>query len=188
LPTASTFCLRLADKNYEDRMPSQEEPAQPIPAIQYTVESANRMAEELRAIPAKDPAKRKLDKQGMVSLLASELIALQQRGYTIEEVAESLRGRGLAITTPTLKNYLQRAKSKTEKRAKSGARVTSSRSGGETPKAAKPEAPNASAPVMTPTTTAAKQAASAPEAGAAPDAAPLRSGKGAFLVKDKDSY
>ena len=64
-------------------------------AIDYTVEGANRLAEELRAIPPKDPAKRKLDKQGMVSLLAGELLALQQRGYTIEEVAESLRGRGL---------------------------------------------------------------------------------------------
>ena len=125
LPTASTFSLRLADRNYEDRMPSQKEPAQAVPAIEYTVESANWLIAELRAIPPKDPAKRKLDKQRMVSLLAGELIALQQRGYTIEEVAESLRGRGLAITTPTLKNYLQRAKSKTEKRAKSGARTAS---------------------------------------------------------------
>jgi hypothetical protein len=33
-----------------------------------------------------------------------------------------------------------------------------------------------------------KQAASTPEAGAAPDRSTPRSGKGAFLVKDKDSY
>ena len=92
LPTASTFSLRLADRNYEDPMPSQKEPAQAVAEIDYTVESANRLAEELRAIPPKDPAKRKLDKQGMVSLLAGELLALQQRGYTIEEVAEGLRG------------------------------------------------------------------------------------------------
>ena len=68
------------------------------------------MAEKLRAIPAKDPSQRRLDKQGMVRHLASEILALQQRGYTLEEVAESLRGDGLDITTPTLKNYLQRAK------------------------------------------------------------------------------
>ena len=43
-------------------MPSLKEPAQAVAEIDYTVESANRMAEELRAIPAKDPAKRKLDK------------------------------------------------------------------------------------------------------------------------------
>ena len=51
-----------------------------------------------------------LDKQGMVKELTDEIVALQQRGYTIEEVAESLRKRGLGITTPTLKNYLQRVK------------------------------------------------------------------------------
>ncbi len=85
--------------------------------MDYTLETARRLAEELRAIPAKDPSQRRLDKQAMVKELARELIALQQRGYTIEEVAESLRGRGLEITTPTLKNYLQRAKSTAAKRA-----------------------------------------------------------------------
>ena len=169
-------------------MPSQEESGQAVPAIEYTVESANRIAQELRAIPAKDPLKRKLHKQGMVSLLAGELIALQQRGYTIEEVAESLRGRGLDITTPTLKNYLQRAKSKTEKRAKNGARTASGGPGSGALKAAKREAPNALAPASTQTPPAAKQATSTPEAGTAPEATSLRSGKGAFLVKDKDSY
>ena len=169
-------------------MPSLKEPAQAVAEIDYTVESANRMAEELRAIPAKDPAKRKLDKQGMVSLLAGELIALQKRGYTIEEVAEGLRGRGFTITTPTLKNYLQRAKSKTEKRAKNGARTASSGSGSGLPKATGREAPSVSASSSTQTPPVAKQAASTPEAGAAPEATALRSGKGAFLVKDKDSY
>ena len=164
-------------------MSSQKEPAQAVPAIEYTVESANWLIAELRAIPPKDPAKRKLDKQRMVSLLAGELIALQQRGYTIEEVAESLRGRGLAITTPTLKNYLQRAKSKAEKRAKSGGRTAPSQSSSGTPKAAKREASNAPAPATTQAPTPAKQTASTPAEGTAP-----RSGKGAFLVKDKDSY
>jgi len=188
LPTAGTFSRQLADRNYEDRMSSQKEPTQAVPGIEYTVESANWLIAELRAIPPKDPANRKLDKQRMVSLLAGELIALQQRGYTIEEVAESLRGRGLAITTPTLKNYLQRAKSKTEKRAKSSARTASSRSGSGAPKAAKREASNAPAPATTQAPTPAKQTASTPEAGAAAEGTALRSGKGAFLVKDKDSY
>ena len=123
-----------------------------------------------------------------MACLSSELIALQQRGYTIEEVAEGLRGRGFAITTPTLKNYLQRAKSKTEKRSKGGARTASSGSGSAAPKTPKREAPTAPAPSPTQTPPVAKQAASTPEAGAAPEATALRSGKGAFLVKDKDSY
>ena len=169
-------------------MSSQKEPAQEVPALEYTVESANWLIAELRAIPAKDPAKRKLDKQAMVSLLASELVALQKRGYSIEEVAEGLRGRGFAITTPTLKNYLQRAKNKSEKRAKSGARTASSRSGNGSPKVTKCEASNAPAPTTTQAPPAMKQAASTPEAGAAPEGTTLRSGKGAFRVKDKDSY
>jgi hypothetical protein len=168
-------------------MSSQNEPAQAVPALEYTVESANWLIAELRAIPAKDPAKRKLDKQRMVSLLADELIALQRRGYTIEEVAESLRGRGLAITTPTLKNYLQRAKSKTDKRPKSGVRTAPSRSGSGTPKAAKREVSSAP-PATTQTASAAKQAPTPQEKGAAQEDTALRSGKGAFLVKDKDSY
>ena len=124
----------------------------------------------------------------MVSLFAGELIALQKRGYTIEEVAEGLRGRGLTITTPTLKNYLQRAKSKTEKRAKNGARVGSGRSGSGAPKAAKREAANAPTPTKAQSPAAPKQAASTPEAAAPPEGTAMRSGKGAFLVKDKDSY
>ena len=60
--------------------------------MEYTIETARRLADELRAIPAKDPSQRRLDKQAMVRELAKELIALQQRGYTIEEVAGSSSG------------------------------------------------------------------------------------------------
>ena len=50
----ATFSLRLADRNCEDRMSSQQG-TRPRPvgeAMDYTVESANRLAAELRAIPA----------------------------------------------------------------------------------------------------------------------------------------
>ncbi len=43
-------------------------------------------------------------------MLAKEIVALQKRGYTLEQIAETLRGEGLAISTPTLKSYLQRIK------------------------------------------------------------------------------
>ena len=61
--------------------------------MEYTLETANRLAGELRAMPAKDPSKRRIDKQTVVRHLAEEIVALQERGYTIEEVAESLRIR-----------------------------------------------------------------------------------------------
>src|SRR6185503_19729967 len=80
--------------------------------MEYTLELAERLVENLRAMPPKAPSQRRLDKQALVKHLAEEIASLQQRGYTIEEVAESLRGHGLDITTPTLKNYLQRARGK----------------------------------------------------------------------------
>jgi hypothetical protein len=78
--------------------------------MEYTVESANQLAAELRALPAKDPAQRRLDKQGMVRHIVEAITELQERGYTLEEVAQSLTSKGLEITTPTLKSYLQRVK------------------------------------------------------------------------------
>jgi len=155
--------------------------------MEYTIETARRLAEELRAIPAKDPAQRRLDKQAMVKELAEELIALQQRGYTIEEVAESLRGRGFEITTPTLKNYLQRAKSTAAKSRKprrppgsSGAPPRS-----EHPPASKP--PHAKAPAE-PISVAAANTGK-PDSPSKPAIDPtLRGGKSAFLIKDKESY
>jgi hypothetical protein len=41
LPTPGTFPRRLADRNYEDPMPSQKEPVQAVAEIDYTVEGAN---------------------------------------------------------------------------------------------------------------------------------------------------
>jgi hypothetical protein len=45
-----------------------------------------------------------------VRVLSKEIAALQKRGYTLDQISETLRGEGLSIATPTLKSYLQRAK------------------------------------------------------------------------------
>jgi hypothetical protein len=156
--------------------------------MDYTVETANRLAEELRAIPPKDPAKRKLDKQGFVRLLAQEIIALQQRGYTIEEVAESLRGRGLDITTPTLRNYLQRAKHETKERSKTRTRAARPVAKAEAPKGAKLEVPAKPASAPAEAAASVKQPATRSLPSSAAESAALRGGKGAFLIRDKDSY
>jgi len=92
--------------------------------MEYTLEMAERMAEKLRALPAIDESMRRLNKQKVVNHLAAEIVSLQQRGYTLEQVADSLRGVGLDITTPTLKSYLQR----TKKGAKGARRTPRSRS------------------------------------------------------------
>jgi hypothetical protein len=83
--------------------------------MEYTLEMAEKMAEKLRHLPAIDASKRRLSKQTVVRHLAAEIVSLQERGYTLEQVAESLCGVGLEITTPTLKSYLQRLKEKPAK-------------------------------------------------------------------------
>lgn len=110
----------------------------------YTIERLNEVAGMLRALPAIDDSKRKLDKQGAVRHLASEIGALQARGYTVEQVAESLTTAGIEITTPTLKSYLQRIK----KPAKKTARKLSA--GPATAGKAGPGAPSGTHPAKTP--------------------------------------
>jgi hypothetical protein len=151
--------------------------------MDYTLEGARRLAEELRALPAKDPSTRRLDKQGMVRELAKDLLALQQRGYTIEEIAESLRGRGLDLTTPTLKNYLQRAKGKGRKSRKARALA---KVGQGTRASSVPPVPDKAPPEPGPVSPAAAGKAETPTVPA-PEPG-LRSGKSAFLIKDKENY
>ena len=133
----------------------------------YTLEDAKRMASELRAMPAMDTSKRTLTKQALIKHLAREIASLQQRGYSIEQVIDSLRGVGLDISTPTLKSYLHRSK---RRQSKDGARAPRRTTTPTIP--GKPAAQHAALPVT-----------EAKSDGAAP-----RNGKSAFLVNDKDSY
>ena len=124
-------------------------------------------AATFRSSSAMDGSKRALTKQALIKHLAREIASLQQRGYSIEQVTDSLRGVGLDITTPTLKSYLHRSK----------------RRPGKDPatKPARTAAPTA--PVKP-----AGSAATAAVAETKSDGAATRSGKNAFLVNDKDSY
>jgi len=78
----------------------------------YTIEQIETIAAKLRELPPIEKKKREVNKQSAIVLLAKEITALQKRGYTLDQIAETLRGEGLEITTPILKNALQRAKPK----------------------------------------------------------------------------
>jgi hypothetical protein len=78
----------------------------------YTRAQARKVADGLRSLPTAQKERRNLDKQGMVTYLAAEIIGLQERGYTLEQVAQALRSAGLDITKATLKTYLRRMKQK----------------------------------------------------------------------------
>jgi hypothetical protein len=78
--------------------------------MKYTVETAETIAQRLRELPAIVRKERDLNRREIVSLLVGEIETLEERGYTIDDIAEYIRQGGLDITTQTLKNYVQRAR------------------------------------------------------------------------------
>lgn len=95
-----------------------------------TIAQAEALAEKLRALPAIENKNRPISKAEEIKLLADEIAALQERNYSLQQIAEFLTGEGLEISTATLKNYLQRSK------------ATSKRPSKKKPAAAPKEAPN----------------------------------------------
>ena len=76
----------------------------------YTKEKLDGMSASLGKFPAIENRKRQYNKKEAIKLLAKDIASLRKRGYTLEQVAEALRGVGLDITERTLRNYLQQHK------------------------------------------------------------------------------
>jgi hypothetical protein len=108
----------------------------------YTVEKIESVAEKFRNLPpAPENKKREVSKQEIVKMLANEISGLQERGYTIEQIAELMRGEGLDFATPVLRSYLQRTKQKRRTKKAKGNKaklVESSKTNTDTPPAAPP--------------------------------------------------
>lgn len=83
----------------------------------YTVAQVEEIASKLRELPTIEPPPKDLTKQEVVKMLAKEIKSLQKRGYSLEQIVNSLKGEGLDISTPTLKSYLQKAKTPTKPKA-----------------------------------------------------------------------
>src|SRR5687767_8593210 len=85
---------------------------------EYTVKYAEDLARRLLAKPVPE-APQDLNKQGVVKHILPEIQILLERGFTVAQLAESMREEEFEITTPTLKSYLQRANGKkTSKKAR----------------------------------------------------------------------
>lgn len=76
----------------------------------YSNEKLGAIAAKLKTMPVIEKKKQEHSKQDAIKVLAKEIASLQKRGYTLDQIAETLKGEGLDITTPTLKSYLQRIK------------------------------------------------------------------------------
>ena len=78
--------------------------------IAYTTEQLETNAASLRELPGIEKRKRQHNKKEAIKLLGKDIAALRKRGYTLEQVSEVQRGKGLDITERTLRNYLQQRK------------------------------------------------------------------------------
>lgn len=77
--------------------------------MKFTKEQIVSISNKLRSMPKVEP-KRDFNKQEAVKLLIKDIQSLQKRGYTLDQISQTLRGEGLDISTPTLKNCIQRAR------------------------------------------------------------------------------
>ncbi len=85
--------------------------------MKFEREKVDQIAAKLKALPPAAAA-RQLTKQGAILELHSDIERLQSSGYSVDEIAKTLSGEGLAIAPATLKNYLLRARANaTRKRA-----------------------------------------------------------------------
>ncbi|MEP6653611.1 MAG: hypothetical protein ABJA82_09650 [Myxococcales bacterium] len=141
--------------------------------MEFTLEDANKLAALLRAAPAKDPNKRRMDKQAIVKHVVDEISALQERGYTLEEVTELLSTGGLKLTLPTLKSYLQRTRKASVKGAAKAPRRSTTTAARDS---ARPDKPRATKAVPSPS-----RVGDADPASSAP-----KSTRSEFIVTDRE--
>lgn len=73
----------------------------------YSEEQVEALRSKLREAPAK--ASKSYSKREVISLLREEIKELQKRGYTLESIAEMIRGEGIGISTATLRLYMQKS-------------------------------------------------------------------------------
>ncbi|WP_137808374.1 hypothetical protein [Pseudomonas sp. G(2018)] len=78
--------------------------------MKIAIETIENLQESLKSLPVVEVKKREVSKPEAVQMLAAQVAELQEKGYTIEMIAEIFTARGLEIKPQTLKSYLTRAK------------------------------------------------------------------------------
>lgn len=94
----------------------------------YKLEQVEAIAAKLRELPAIEPPPKDLSKKEAVKLLSKEIRSLQKRGYTLEQIATSLKGEGLDISTYTLKSYMNNSKQGGKLKSATPARLQAAKS------------------------------------------------------------
>ena len=78
--------------------------------MKCTTEQLEGIAAKLREMPPVEKKKQEHSKQDAVRILSKEIALLQKRGYTLDQISETLRGEGLSSVSPRPKSSLQSAR------------------------------------------------------------------------------
>ena len=76
----------------------------------YTTEQLESIEVKMYELPKIERRKQQHNKKEAIKVLVRAIASLRKRGYTLEHVADFLRGEDLDITERTLRNYLQQHK------------------------------------------------------------------------------
>lgn len=87
---------------------------------QFTVESRDKVASILTALPEKPKAERGLAAKEVVASLKADIRAAQAKGYTIEEIVKLFKDGGVDIGLTTLKAAIKQPKKKAAASAEDG--------------------------------------------------------------------
>ena len=121
-----------------------------------TVAVVDAIRADLAAVPAKDESAREVTRLEAIARMRGEIVALRERGYSWEEVAEMVSGKGCRVTAATLRTELSRkggaSKPKPRDRRTRGGGTQAPNGGarpnvGEKPAPAAKESPPAARPV-----------------------------------------
>jgi hypothetical protein len=78
----------------------------------YTADQRDKVANALSALPEKPAAERPQTTAELLQALKPQIKAAQEKGYTLDEVAELLKNNGISIRLSTLKSSFKPAKKK----------------------------------------------------------------------------
>ena len=84
----------------------------------YSQDTVEAIASKLREMPVIEK-KKEYSRKETIKVLSKDIAALQKKGYSLEQISETLRGEGLDISNSTLKSYLQEVKSTGKKKPES---------------------------------------------------------------------
>ncbi len=84
-------------------------------ANQYNRDKIESVAAKLREMPVFVQEKTEFSKKETVLMLLKEIKDLQKRGYSLGQIAATLKGEGIDISTPTLRSYIQQKKKAAKK-------------------------------------------------------------------------